>query len=229
MTTSDRIKNIIEKYNPLAIRRRNNMRRQLENHSITFLTPNCIGGILFHDLNLQFMSPTVNLMMTQTDFLQFVLHLDEYLKGEFIFFEDTDYSCPCAYFRVVGLPDIRVHFTHYTSGEDAVKRWNARKERINRDNMFIFIEERDGITEHDLRLLSTLQVKGIVAFTCNQYENMPYSVYLPQYHTDGEVGNILRRNYIDDSRQYEKIFDFVSWFNEADGKDYNVEKFVKKR
>lgn len=229
MTTLDRIKKIIEKYNPLAIRRRNKMRRQLVNHSITFLAPNCIGGILFHDLNLKFMSPTVNLMMTQTDFLQFVLHLDEYLKGDFCFYEDTEYSCPCAYLRVVGLPDISVHFTHYTSGEDAVKRWNARKERINRENMFIFIEERDGITENDLRLLSTLQVKGIVAFTCNQYENMPYSVYLPQYHMDGEVGNILRRNYIDDSREYEKIFDFVSWFNEADGEDYNVEKFVKKR
>jgi len=55
---------------------------------------------------------------------------------------------------------------------------------------------------------------------------MPYAVYLPQYHNDGEVGNILARKYFDDSRAYKKYFDFVKWFNEADGGNYNVEKYV---
>lgn len=226
MNVVDKLKNRIETYNPLAIARRNKMRKRLKNSDITLLTPNCLGGILFHDLGLRFMSPTVNLMMTQRDFLQFLLHMDEYLNGEFEFYSDPKYTCPCAYLRARGVTDIIVHFTHYSTEEDAVKYWNNRKERINRDNVFVFIEERDGITESELRMLTQLKVKGVVAFTCNQYENMPYAVYLPQYHADGEVGNILVRNYLDDSREYEKYFDFVGWFNGADGKDYDVQKYV---
>lgn len=102
MNRIDRLKNVIESKNPFAVIRRNKMRRQLINKDITFLTPNCIGGILFHDLGLRFMSPTVNLMMSQTDFLQFVLHLDTYLKGEFTFFKHPEYICPCAILKAGG-------------------------------------------------------------------------------------------------------------------------------
>lgn len=71
----------------------------------TLLCPNCIGGILFHDLGLKFQSPTVNIMMTQTDFVRFVLNLDYYLSQELSFFKKTGYNCPCAH-----LADITVHF-----------------------------------------------------------------------------------------------------------------------
>lgn len=226
MNAMDRIKNHIETWNPLAIVRRKKMRERLKNKEVTFLTPNCIGGILFHDLGLKFLSPTVNLMMTQRDFLQFVLHLKVYLDGKFDFFEDSNYSCPCAFLKAEGVPDIKVHFTHYATEEDALKGWNARKERINWDNVFVFIEERDGITEEELRSLASLPAKGVVAFTCNEYTDMPYAVYLPKYHEAGEVGNILARNYVNDSREYEQYFDFVKWFNEANGGDFDVKGFV---
>lgn len=228
MNAIDKLKNKIEAFNPLAIARRNKMRKRLKNTDITLLAPNCLGGILFHDLGLRFMSPTVNLMMTQKEFLQFILHLDEYLNGEFEFYKDSNFLCPCAFLKAGGVPDIVVHFTHYRNEEDALKYWNRRKERIDRDNMFVFIEERDGITEEELRMLSELKVKGIVAFTCNRYDNMPYAAYLPQYHADGEVGNILARHYLDDSREYEKIFDFVGWFNSANGGSYDVSEFLIK-
>lgn len=66
------ISKILSEKNPLAIARRNKMQRELKNKEVSFLCPNCIGGILFHDLGLRFLSPTVNLMMTQTDFVKFV-------------------------------------------------------------------------------------------------------------------------------------------------------------
>lgn len=227
MNRIDRLKNVIESKNPFAVIRRNKMRRQLINKDITFLTPNCIGGILFHDLGLRFMSPTVNLMMSQTDFLQFVLHLDTYLKGEFTFFKHPEYICPCAILKAGGVPDLTVHFTHYASEAEALKKWNERKQRINQGNMFVFIEERDGITKEDLLQLANLKVRGLVAFTCNEYLDIPYAVYIPKYHAEGEVGNILTRNYVNDSREYEQYFDFVKWFNEADGGNFDVSRFRK--
>lgn len=227
MTIKDVLKNKIGEINPFAIHRRKKMKESLKKESITFLTPNCIGGILFHDLGLKFMSPTVNLMMSQTDFLKFVKNLDAYLNGKFTYFKHQEYECPCAYLVAEGLPRITVHFTHYKTREEAENKWNSRKLRIDKNNIFIFIEERDGITAEELRSLSSLKVRGIVAFTYNEYPDIPYAVYLEEYHKEGEVGNILKRNYFDDSREYEKYFDFVKWFNEADGGNYCVSPFVR--
>ena len=212
---------------PIAERRRRNMRQNLKNRDFTLLAPNCMGGILLHDLGLRFLTPTVNLMMTQTDFLQFVLHLDEYLSGEFIFFQHHEFTCPCAHLHREGLPDVDVHFTHYHTEEEAEKKWHERAERINLDNLFVFLEERDGITRADLEKLGELQVRGVLAFTCNPYPDLPYCVYLPKYHEVGEVGNILEKRLIDDSREYEHVFDFIRWFNEADGIPYDVSAFLK--
>lgn len=114
MTVIDKVKNRIGSINPVARYRRCKMRAQLRNQNITFLSPNCIGGILFHDLGLKFMSPTVNLMMTQTDFVKFVLNLDNCLVKDFCFFKHPEYVFPCA-----TLGDITVYITHYTSEKEA--------------------------------------------------------------------------------------------------------------
>lgn len=222
MTGLDKIKNQIEEVNPFARNRRRKMRRQLHNSDVTFLVPNCIGGILFHDLGLQFRSPTVNLMMTQTDFVRFVLNLKDYLAQELEFFKHPEYACPCAH-----LADVDVHFTHYDTEEAAAKKWHERIDRINWDNLFVFCEERDGLTEQEMRALSAVPAKGIVVFTANRYDDIPYALQIAEYQQAGEVGNILKRSYWNDSREYEKYFDFVKWFNEADGKNFDISPFIR--
>lgn len=217
---------IISTINPLAIVRRNKMRKKLNNKNVTFLCPNCIGGILFHDLGLKFLSPTVNLMMSQNDFIDFVLNLDEYLNGYFDFFKHNEYDCPCAYLKAKGQKDIIIHFTHYKDQKTAVEKWKERTKRIQRDNIFVFLTERDGITREQIESLKRLNVKGLVVFTANNYDDIPYCVQIKKYKKCGEVGNILKKSYFNDSREYEKYFDFVKWFNEADGKVYDISRFA---
>ena len=218
--------NAILENNPLKKARINRMRKKLMKKDITLFTPNCLGGILFHDLGLQFLSPTVNLMLTQKDFLEFVLNLDDYLSGEFEFFKHNEHCCPCACLTPKnGDKKITIVFTHYHSEQEALDKWNARKERINKDNIFIFMQERDGVTKEDIQKLANLNVRGVVVFTCDDYKDIPYTVFVDKYKNDDEVGNILKKNHITGSREYEKYFDFVKWFNEADGAPYNVVKF----
>lgn len=221
MNTKQSVKRFLSENNPLAIRRRAKMRNELTNKTPTFLCPNCIGGLLFHDLGLQFRSPTVNLMMYQTDFLKFVLHMDDYLGQELQFFKHPEYKFPCAH-----LGDITIHFTHYQSEEEAVHAWYDRSKRINTNNMFVFLEERDGLTKEDIVQLGAIHARGVVVFTAYAYPDIPYALQIPKYECDGEVGNILRKSYLDEHHEYEEYFDFVKWFNEADG-DFNVSKFAK--
>lgn len=219
------LKSVIERSlsekNPFAIRRRNKMRRSLINKTPTFLCPNCIGGILFHDLGLQFRSPTVNLMMYQTDFAKFVLDLDHYLSEKLVFFNHKEYSFPCAH-----LDDITIHFTHYQNEEEFVRAWTERSLRIDRHNLFVFIEERDGLTRDDIASLGNIKARGLVVFTANSYPDIPYTLQIKKYADDGEVGNILAKSYWNDSHEYEKYFDFVKWFNEADG-SLDISAFLK--
>lgn len=221
MRAKETMKHLLSDKNPAAIRRRKNMRAALTNTTPTFLCPNCIGGILFHDLGLQFQSPTVNLMMFQTDFAKFVLNLDHYLAQELAFFQHPDYSFPCA-----RLGDITIHFTHYHTEEEAAQKWAERSARIDRDNLFVFLEERDGLTREDMLQLGRIHARGLVIFTANAYPDIPYALQIPKYASDGEVGNVLAKSYLDDSREYEKYFDFVKWFNEGNGA-FDCSPFVK--
>lgn len=200
------------------------MRRQLVNTTASFLCPNCIGGILFHDLGLKFQSPTVNLMMFQQDFARYVLRLEHYQNQKLLFYKDPSYSCPCA-----RLDDITIHFTHYATEAEAEQKWIERSKRLNIDNLFVFLEERDALTYEQMQLLGKLDLKGLVIFTANKYPDLPYCLYLPDYEKDGEVGNILEKNRLDDSRRYEKYFDFVKWFNEAAGSGYDITPFSRVR
>lgn len=216
------IKTLLSEKNPQAIRRRTRMREALTNTTPTFLCPNCIGGILFHDLGLQFRSPTVNLMMLQTDFAKFVLDMERYLAEELVFFKHPEYDCPCA-----RLGDITIHFTHYHSAEEAAHAWCERLKRIDPNNLFVFLEERDGLSRKDILRLGSIHARGLVVFTANSYPDIPYALQIHKYASEGEVGNILAKSYWDDSREYEKYFDFVKWFNEADGSGYAISDFCK--
>lgn len=198
------------------------MRRTLTNKTPSFLCPNCIGGILFHDLALQFRSPMVNLMMKQPDFVKFVLNIEHYLSQELRFFEKPGYSCPCA-----TLDDVTIHFTHYSSPEIAARKWEDRKSRIDWDNLFIFATERDGLTKEEIAQLGQLKCRGLVVFTSNYYPDIPYAIQISKYAQQGSVGNILEKSWKDESREYERFFDFVSWFNEANGSPYDISAYVR--
>lgn len=224
MNVKEKIKNIIS-VNPIAFHRRQTMRKNLVNTKPTFLCPNCIGGILFHDLGIQFQSPTVNLMMFQQDFAEFVLHLDDYLERDLIFYKDEKNTCPCAYFS--GSKErINLVFTHYCTEEEATQKWKERSKRIDRENLFVFLEERDGLTKEMMLQLGKIRARGLVIFTANSYPDIPYALQIKKYASDGEVGNILAKNILDDSREYEMYFDFVKWFNEANG-DFDIKPFQR--
>lgn len=222
MKMKELIKDLLYRFNPMAVYHRKKMRRALTNKTPSFLCPNCIGGILFHDLGLQFRSPMVNLMLKQPDFVRFVLNPEHYLTQELQFFEKPGYSCPCAH-----LGDITIHFTHYHSPEEAAQKWKERKQRIDWDNLFVFVSERDGLTREEILKLGNIRCRGLVVFTANAYPDIPYALQIPKYAAAGKVGNILEKSWLNESREYERYFDFVKWFNEADGAPYEVNKFTR--
>ena len=208
--------------NPLAKARRRRMRAELKNTDMTLFCPSCMGGELFHDLGLQFRSPTINLMMYQTDFVKFVTHFEEYTSSQFEFFKHPEYTFPCA-----KLKDITVFFTHYHTPEEALEKWCSRMKRIDWDNVFIYCSDRDGITKEEVLSLGKLNVRGIVFFSAHDYSDIPYALYIPKFKENGVVTGIQDIHYFDGHRSYEEYFDFVKWFNEANGGNYDVSPYSR--
>ena len=114
-------------------------RKRLQKRDITLITNNCIGGIIYHDMHLQFLSPTINRYFDNEEFIRFCTYLDEYLS--LAIEECISIQKPFPVGVLHGSHgDVHIYFMHYDSFEQAVAKWYERKERINYDNLYIIME-----------------------------------------------------------------------------------------
>lgn len=186
-------------------------RKRLKNEDFSILASNCVGGIIYHRLGRQFLSPTIDLWMLQKDFLQFVLNLRWYLQQELVFVQDPDRDYP-----VARLADITLYFTHYKTEEHARHCWNRRKERINYDNLYIVMYDRDGITEEDILKLKDYPCRGKVVFSTRRHEGIDY-VHTMQPQNPADVQCTEKDRF--GIWCFEKRFDYVRFLNRgSDGK-----------
>ena len=85
---------------------------KIKSTSLSIISQDCLGGVIYHDTKSQFLSPTINLWFSASDFVKLALNLDFYLAQDLKIISQEP--------PVVGmLEDIKVHFAHYNSGEDA--------------------------------------------------------------------------------------------------------------
>ena len=179
--------------------------------SVSIISMNCTGGILSHDLGLQFKSPTVNLFFRAEDFIKFCENLKYYLAiDEFIECTDSeiieDRKYPIAY-----LGDLLVFLVHYNSVEKAQNKWNERKKRINWDNIVIINTDREGMTEELKERFEVLPYRKVM-FTHLPDEIHSSCYYIKGYEKDDCVGIITDHDTWDGKRPVDQ-FDWVKFIN----------------
>lgn len=181
------------------------LRARLVNDDFTILCSNCIGGIIYHRLGKQFLSPTINMWMKQREFLVFLENLDEALDQEPVFIE-TEYDHPVAQLTTRG-GTVNLYFNHAKTQEEAKQNWARRKTRINRDNLFIIMYDMNFLTEEDFRRLEKIPCRNKVVLSARKWD-IPYVLTIKPRKEE---------NYLDFDalgfRTFEKKFDFVSWLN----------------
>ena len=218
---TEKIKYIAKEGNPLLVIKRRIARKKLQNRDFTLITSNCIGGIIYHELGIKFHSPTINLRIDSDQFAEFVLKINYYLQQDLKFIQ-TEENCPVAL-----LDDIKIYFTHYKTEEEALQKWQERKDRIQRDNLFIMLNDRDGISDDAMAALFQVKCRGMVMFSAKKRPEIPYALYMDCYKDQPCVGNVLEKNPVTGKRIYERYFDYVRWLNEADG-SLNCAPFAKR-
>ena len=87
-------------------------RRINQNNDFTLITNNCIAGLLYHDLNLEFKSPIINMYILANDYIRLLNDFDFYLENELLELKDIDKTYPIG---TIGFDEkmITLHFLHF--------------------------------------------------------------------------------------------------------------------
>lgn len=165
-------------------------RRRYTNTNVSIISMNCTGGILYHDLGLQFMSPTVNMYMRAGDFIKFCENLKHYLSVDsFVECADEEIVGDRKY-PVVWLDDILLFLVHFHSVDEAQHKWTERKQRVNWNKIVILNNDREGMTPELMDRFESLPYKKVM-FTHLPVEGRGDCFkYLPGYERRDCVGII---------------------------------------
>lgn len=192
------------------------MRKRLINKDVTILANNCNAGFIYHDLGLQFKSPTINLFFYKDHFFTFLEHLDEYLAEEIRECEQPLHKpeIPYPVCNLGGsksLPVIELHFNHYHSFQDAHDIWEKRKQRIVKDKIFAIFAFTDYTGEEWVKRFDQIPLKNKVALVNRPFPQYKSAYYIPGHEKAGlgmagNYDNLLGRRIYDH-------FDVVGWLN----------------
>lgn len=211
----EKFKNEIGEMYPQRRKHIRKARERINNKEFTLISSNCMGGLIYHNLGLKFNSPTINMQMYTNEYYNFVMNLEEYLSKEIIFIE-PDEGVPVGI-----LGDMKIHFTHYRTNEEALEKWNERKKRVNLDNLYVLFNDKDGITEEQIRSLVNLKCKNLCVFTSKEYPDLSYTFCVKKYLGKPCVGNLLKKSKFTGLREFEQVFDYVKWLNSTKDEKIN--------
>lgn len=184
--------------------------------NISILSSNCVGGEVYYDLGLPFNSPTINLWMTQPDFLKFAKNLDYYLNCPLLFSKELKkkYACPVAELGELE-KKITLIFLHYKDQMQAEQCWEKRKRRINFDKICLMMSDRDGITYDDMVEFGKIPCYRKVMFTYKAYHEFSFAHKMEQDKKHPYVRNYQMKKW-NGFWRWENQFNCAKWLNGDD-------------
>ena len=102
---------------------------------------------------------------------------------------------------------------HYSSFEQAKLKWDERKKRINKQNLFIMMTDRDECNEEIVRRFDRLANKNKVIFTHLAYPDIKSAFYIKGSEKEKKA---VKYKSIFSLQKYFDELDYVKWFNEGD-------------
>ncbi len=163
--------------------------------------------MISNDMKERFNSPTVNLYIPFPDYMYLIENLKD-IVNENIADITGNNDFP------IGLLGGKVHiyFLHYSSFEEACKKWHERAARIRYDNIYFILIERDGCTLEMLKKFDAMTLNHKIAIVHKPYDGLRCQAYIPGYEKDGEIGNIIEYTGISGKRIYDTV-DWISFLN----------------
>lgn len=159
------------------------VKKKLDLSEVSLISMNCVGGIMYHDCESKFLTPTIDLYFSASDFIKFVNNLDAYLA-------ETPHVVMGPKFPIGTLGDVKIYFMHYDAPQEALAKWEERKTRINKNKIFVIMVDRNGFNDEDFE--SFKKIKYPKFLLTNKKEHIcEDSVYMPKYKDLKEMPDII--------------------------------------
>lgn len=164
---------------------------------VTIISQNCIGGVFYHDMGMQFLSPTINTFIPEPGFVKLSLNLRYYMEQELVMRWEEEYP-------VGMLDDVEVHFMHYATCQEAKSAWERRKQRINYDKILILATDRDGFDDAVYAQWKQLRHPKLLFTAHSEYTKD--AIFYPEFEKDGQTGDLIAdRSFYRDNKLTERI------------------------
>ncbi len=148
------------------------IRKKYSVNPISFISSNCAGGVMSHDLGMQFCSPTVNLWMNASDYIKLIEDMDYYFSLPFKNGNEGEE------YPVGLLGDIKLHCIHYPTFEAAQTKWTERTKRINRERIVLTFTDQNGCDAQLLERFSRQKYPKIFLTSNPEFSNYNFSVFM---------------------------------------------------
>ena len=117
--------------------------KKLQRSRLSILSMNCWGGFICHSFGLPFLSPTVNLYISELDFLRLLYDPKMYFEKELRFYSFTTDPETKQDYPIMLLDNAKLHMIHYEDAESARRKWEDRRLRINWFNLLVMMYTDD--------------------------------------------------------------------------------------
>ncbi len=108
---------------------------------ISLIANNCWGGVTYHAMHLPFLSPFINMFVQDSDYIALLQDLKGHLAKPLQYVGESHdlHSGELYPIFSLGKGGVQLHMNHYPDHEQAVAKWNERRQRINFDNLFVMM------------------------------------------------------------------------------------------
>lgn len=157
-----------------------NRKKKIRNYGFTIISNNCWGGFIYQSYALKYNTPTIGLFFMADDYIRFISNLKHYINFDEIKFIESKNSKyydkikekdNFGKYPIGRIDDIEIHFLHYHTNEEALKKWNERKKRINYDCILYKFSDMNFCTEKDIKNFINLGYKNKICFVSKKYKN----------------------------------------------------------
>ena len=196
-------------------------RVRLRNKQFCIISQNCIGGVIYHDLGLEFTSPFINCLVKGDDMVRLCFDCQRYISTVPVV-ERYDESPAYPRHPVIRVDDVEIHFPHTDSGDKALTTWERRANRVRgrSDLETVIIATSWDLGENPTLIdaLYRLPLKKVI-FTDKPSLIYEDSVLIPDYlviRNEEGTPNVLASATDHPWQQvFERCFDFAKWLNGA--------------
>jgi len=195
-------------------------KKQLTNKDFSLITQNCIGGVMYSSLGIEFLSPTINMFIEDENFVKLVENLEYYMSipataKQDKFVDPIDNSIV---YPKISVGDLELCCLHYKDCNDAIAAWERRRKRINLDNVFVIANTWNlHDNEQLIKRLTETKYKTVI-LTDGDYPFKECIKLKGDFWAKDKRG-IIRPNVTDFDKYtgykyYEEQFDFINWLNQ---------------